>query len=196
MMASRKAVILRGWLEMNWVISVGCDSVLLADDDGSTRCGLKSPARSIGATSCAMQAIPGPRNGRRSRRCCRRGVDWGGRANAICARSSMPSFISCGPAVSGAPCRGSFRRARRCRATSIVGATTARGSGLARCWWHAPAARPGASPCRRPASSIARARRRRKAAGRAGWTPASASRGASATSSPIPRASCSPRAGA
>src|SRR5580704_5881410 len=64
--------------------------------------------------------------------------------------------------------------------------------GSARLWWPAPASRAGVSRFPRLASSIARARPRRKAAARAGWTPASASRDASAISSPTPRALCSP----
>src|SRR5947208_15529836 len=70
--------------EMSWVISVSCDSVLLADKAGATTCGLKSPARSIGATSWPTQARCGPGNGRRSRRCCRRQSGEAGRGNGGC----------------------------------------------------------------------------------------------------------------
>ena len=45
---------------------------------------------------------------------------WGGRAGAICARSSKLFSISWRPAASGARCRGSFRRARQCRAISTL----------------------------------------------------------------------------
>src|SRR6266536_2867700 len=44
-----------------------CDSVLLADNDGGTTCGLKPPRRSIGVTSCAMQATRGLGSGRQWR---------------------------------------------------------------------------------------------------------------------------------
>src|SRR6266581_1021556 len=60
-----------------------CDSVLLADNDGGTTCGLKSLGSSIGVTSCAMQATRGLGSGRRLRRCCRPRVGSGGRARAI-----------------------------------------------------------------------------------------------------------------
>src|SRR5216684_4187081 len=169
-----------------------CDSVLLADNDGGTTCGLKPLGRSIGVTSCAMQAIPGLGSGRRLRRCCRPRVGSGGRASAICARSSTPSSICCGPGVSGAPCRVNFHRARRCRAISIAGATMAPGTGSMPGWSPGPATSKAEPSHPAPALSTARACRRPKAAVRAGLTPANASRDASAISSPTPRGSCSP----
>ena len=72
-------------------------------------------------------------------------------------------------------CRVSFRRARRCRAISTVGATTAPGNGSMRGWWPGPAT--SRAERRHPASALstAKACRRPQAAARAGLTPASAS---------------------
>ena len=75
---------------------------------------------------------------------------------------------------------------------STLGATSAFGGGSISRWCVAPAWRQDATPFPPPASSTARASRPRKAVARAGLTPPSGSRDASATSSPTRRASCSP----
>ena len=72
--------------------------------------GLTSRDPSIGATGCAMQAIPPTQSGRSSRRSCRRRPTAGGPGRPACGRSSTRSSTSHSPVASGACCRSAFRR--------------------------------------------------------------------------------------
>jgi hypothetical protein len=138
-----------------------------------------------------MQAARRIGNGPRSSRCCRRLVGLAVRADAIREPSSRRSCTSSPPAVSGGPCPRTSRRARRCKAISTAGATTAPGIVSMLGWWRVLAKAKGASRLPRPASSTARARRSPKATARVASMPVNASRDASAISSPIQKASCS-----
>jgi hypothetical protein len=53
---SDQHAMLRGWLEMNWVISVSCDTCGVSECTGETTCGLKPLGGGIGETICATQA--------------------------------------------------------------------------------------------------------------------------------------------
>ena len=117
---------------------------------------------------------------------CRRANRLGSCGEPTCARSPTRSCPSCGAVACGACCRRAFRHGRRCIGISRRGAIAAYGcrSTIARRWRRA---RPGdGRPARRPASSTASLRKRRRAAVRAAWTPARRSWAASVISSPTP----------
>ena len=103
-----------------------------------------------------MQATRERRNGRRSRRCCRRRVAWGGRASAICTRSSTLFSICSATGSQWRYLPQEFRRVRPCKAISTAGATMAHGPGSTLVSWRALGERSGVERPRRPASSTAR----------------------------------------
>ena len=185
---NKTILILRGWPEKSWVISVS-DPVLLPDKQEATTCGLKSPGRSIyeelryasdmRAAEWAQIAplLPPPcRLGRPRAQDLRAIVDailyllWTG-----CQWRALPREFPC---------------ARRSRVTSTAaGATTAPGPGSAQLV--ARRLRAGREPVpsagiidsqSAPTTERRSARHRRR----------QAHQGTQAPSSPIPRASCSP----
>jgi len=169
----------------------GCGSFGFAKIRGRARCrGPKSLAPSINVTDCATQATWPKWNGHWSVGGCHRDGGWDDRGKLICAKSCRRSSTFCPPDASGGPCRRNFRRTLRYKAIFTLGATAADGTASSRPW---SGERDGSwvvSQSRRLASSTAKQLRRPRPEVHAVLIPASASTGASATSLPIPMASC------